>query len=233
MKKSALLAIIALASSAAAAYALNLLDQIVHGTLYDYGLQFSHDWADPYWFILRVILVLLTVGSATAIVNLALTVRSFLRTEKLQVKAAPTPKETRNAHAAKQSVEKARPISATSQASSQSTMTIPPPRAPQKPTSESTSKHQPSTKPTSAVPSSSYPRSDANGFIMCPKCCKSFSQPLRILDFQGDRPRIVDTCPFCSETVRVASQVKGKAPDHDRKSPAQEGTNNTPKTITQ
>ena len=233
MKKRALLAIIALASTAATAYALNLLDQLVHGTLYNYGLQFSYDWANPYWFLLRIIQVLLVVGIGTAIVSLAFTLRPFLKTEKLHVRTASIPRATRNAHVATRNVEKARPTSATSPELSQSTTTFPRQRARQVPTSAPTPTHQPSTKPTSVVPSPSYTSSNANGFITCQKCGKSFSQPLRILDFQGERPHLVDTCPFCSETIRSAPQVEGKAQDRDRQSQAQEGSNNTPKTIRQ
>jgi len=31
------------------------LDYIVHNWLYNYGLKFSYDWANPYWYILTAI----------------------------------------------------------------------------------------------------------------------------------------------------------------------------------
>jgi hypothetical protein len=38
------------------------IDQIVNGTLYHYGLQFSDAWAQPYWLMLRLSLVLIVVA---------------------------------------------------------------------------------------------------------------------------------------------------------------------------
>ncbi len=35
------------------------IDKLVNKTLYLYGLNFSHDWADPYWLFLRVTLILI------------------------------------------------------------------------------------------------------------------------------------------------------------------------------
>jgi hypothetical protein len=41
---------------------LLLIDQLVNGTLYSYGLVFSSDWAQPYWLLMRVSLVLIVVA---------------------------------------------------------------------------------------------------------------------------------------------------------------------------
>jgi len=35
-----------------------LLDQIVHGELYDYGLQFNRNWAESYWTLTKIIFAL-------------------------------------------------------------------------------------------------------------------------------------------------------------------------------
>jgi uncharacterized Zn-finger protein len=42
------------------------IDAIVHGTLYSYGLQFSENWAQPYWIYARMMY-------ATQFVSIALT----------------------------------------------------------------------------------------------------------------------------------------------------------------
>jgi hypothetical protein len=44
------------------------LDWIVHHMLYSYGLQFSVDWAVPYWMAFRVSLALLLFGVAAVTV---------------------------------------------------------------------------------------------------------------------------------------------------------------------
>jgi len=223
MIKRTLLALIALASTAAAAYTLCLLDQIVHGTLYNYGLQFSYNWANPYWTLLRITQVLLTICIITTIASLTFTLRTHLRTEKQHARAAPSPRMTRKIPAAIRNAEKPRPLSAAPPPLPQPTTTFPRQRTPQTPTPE----------PTPATPSSSHTRPDANGFTACPNCGKSFSQPLRMLDFQGERPRIVDTCPFCGETIPHAARAEERKQDQDNRFPAVKGNRNGQKTITQ
>lgn len=46
--------ILYLISSLFASYMLYQLNGIVHGTLYNYGLQFSNGWAVPYWSLERL-----------------------------------------------------------------------------------------------------------------------------------------------------------------------------------
>ena len=50
-------------------YAFMQIDNIVHGTLYQYSLQFSHAWADPYWNMAHVLdaMVGLIVGLSIAL----------------------------------------------------------------------------------------------------------------------------------------------------------------------
>ena len=38
------------------------VDQIINVTLYNYDLVFSNDWAQPYWLMLRVTLVLIVAS---------------------------------------------------------------------------------------------------------------------------------------------------------------------------
>ena len=38
------------------------IDKLVNGTLYGYGLVFSYNWAQPYWLMFRVTLVLTVVA---------------------------------------------------------------------------------------------------------------------------------------------------------------------------
>ena len=38
------------------------IDELIHDTLYSYGLVFSSDWAQPYWLLLRVSLALIVVA---------------------------------------------------------------------------------------------------------------------------------------------------------------------------
>jgi hypothetical protein len=38
------------------------IDKLVNGTLYDYGLNFSYDWAQSYWLLFRLSVVLIVVA---------------------------------------------------------------------------------------------------------------------------------------------------------------------------
>ena len=49
------------------------LDNIVHGDLYRFGLQFSAEWAIPYWTYSRLILVFLGVAILMTCISIALT----------------------------------------------------------------------------------------------------------------------------------------------------------------
>lgn len=44
---------------------LSVLDTMVNGMLYDFGLVFSHAWAEPYWLIMRTSMVLIAVPIIT------------------------------------------------------------------------------------------------------------------------------------------------------------------------
>ena len=50
-----------LVSSGFVVFLLLKIDDVVHHQLYDFGLQFSADWAVPYWSFLRLVFVCLFV----------------------------------------------------------------------------------------------------------------------------------------------------------------------------
>jgi len=53
-------------------FLLNNIDLIVHGDLYNYGLQMSIEWANPYWTYLRLTYVLLAVPIALSVFAIAI-----------------------------------------------------------------------------------------------------------------------------------------------------------------
>jgi uncharacterized Zn-finger protein len=55
-------------------FLLGRIDWIVHGELYGYGLQFSPEWAVPYWGVLRAIQLFLAVPVVFSVVCLGLEV---------------------------------------------------------------------------------------------------------------------------------------------------------------
>ena len=66
-----LLSIFMLIASVSLVYLLLTIDHIVHYALYEFGLQFSYDWANPYWMFFRISLVLLGLIATAASLNVA------------------------------------------------------------------------------------------------------------------------------------------------------------------
>jgi len=146
---------IVLAATVSVAHSINLLDNIVHGTLYNYGLQFSYDWATPYWSILQAIQAFLTLTAASTLVSTVYVYKRYIH-------AKPERKETKEIEVA-------------------------------------------SEKPTAAPSVAAEPQMPTpSGLTRCTNCGRVFTQPLRMLDFHSDRPRIVNICPFCNEVISPA-----------------------------
>jgi hypothetical protein len=57
---------VCIVSSALSIFAVSRLNGIVHGELYNYGLQFSLDWATPYWRLEDFIYIILVFSSTFA-----------------------------------------------------------------------------------------------------------------------------------------------------------------------
>jgi len=153
MKKLLLFTVLVLDATVTAAYSLTLLDNIVHGTLYNFGLQFSYDWANPYWMLLRIVLAMMVLAAVFNVVSFVYVYRKYIYTK-------PQATETR--------VEK-KVISS----------------------------------PTSTVLETETPSETQKmgGLVKCTHCNRVFAQPLRMLDFHSDRPRIINICPFCNEVI--------------------------------
>ncbi|MGD8506483.1 MAG: hypothetical protein PVF15_07465 [Candidatus Bathyarchaeota archaeon] len=141
-----LISILALVAAGSAAYLLTVVDTIVHGQLYEFGLIFSLDWANPYWTVFRMIQVLLGIIAAASSMNIAFSFWKMLK----------GPRVTKVVH------------------------------------EETKAELVPQT---AGVPS----------LFRCTSCGRNISHPLRMLDFQSQRPKMVNVCPFCNATVVPSS----------------------------
>jgi hypothetical protein len=65
------------------------IDNIVHGTLYNYGLQFSYNWAGPYW---RLTQIGFTVGWLNIIIAFAVQLNSIRMKPKAEQTATANEK---------------------------------------------------------------------------------------------------------------------------------------------
>ena len=198
--RSMVLSIIVLVAIGSTAYFLNQLDQIVHGQLYNYHLEFSLEWANPYWNILRIIQTLLGVAGAATGISLVFSIKKEILSKKSTEKVTLT-----------QRPQKGIPqVPAVHRAVDRQTVSPPSQRtaglsAPITKPAISPSQPAPITPvaPTGPTPTPQQFSSEIPGPIRCPHCGRAFTQPLRMLDFQGDRPRIINICPFCNEIIQT------------------------------
>jgi len=151
-----LVSILALISAVSVAYLLTLIDSIVHSQLYQFGLNFSYDWADPYWMVLKASLALLGLTAAAASMNI--TYFFWTKMRKPQMKKP----KVRQQEVSGVTEEEAKPEV-----------------APQD----------------TAMPS----------LFRCTSCGRSITHPLRMLDFNSQRPKMINICPFCNATVAPVS----------------------------
>jgi len=237
--KPLLFSSIILAAVAIVIYVLDLLDQIVHGELYYYGLLFDLAWANPYWTLLRIIQMLLGVIATLTSINIIFTVRKYVSVKKQTVKISssqrPTvpsllpvrpfspskhtvPAPTRIVE--KNSANPATPVvtRVTPSVSPSVLTTQAPSETPFAPSVSTPARPSPSAPLTTEIP----------GLIKCTHCGKAFTQPLRMLDFQGDRPRIVSICPFCNEIITTAPRQEESEKD-SRFSFKKKNNNHTPR----
>lgn len=151
-----LVSILALISAVSVAYLLTLIDSIVHNQLYQFGLNFSYDWADPYWMVLKASLALLGLTAAAASMNI--TYFFWKKVTKPQVRKTKVRGQEVSGVAEEEAKAEVTPQDA-------------------------------------AMPS----------LFRCTSCGRSITHPLRMLDFNSQRPKMINICPFCNATVVPAS----------------------------
>jgi hypothetical protein len=198
--RSVVFSVIVLAATSFTLYFLNQLDQIVHGQLYNYGLVFNYAWADPYWNILKIIQILLAVAAGATGINLALSIKKDIskkptltqRPQKTTPQMSTMPRTVE-----RQTIPPQRPATLNAPVIRQ---TNPPSQI------ESVAPIAPAAR----TPTPQQFPPETSGPTRCPHCGKAFTQPLRMLDFQGDRPRIVNICPFCNEIIQTATKQESQ-----------------------
>lgn len=192
-----LLLVPVVASAGLAVYFLSSLDSLIHGTLYNYGLQFSYEWAAPYWNTLRMVQLLIGSTAALAVFSFVL---SFLVLNKMQVHVKPK----------KTGVVETIVKSETGAAVKAEPKTEPTPE--RKILTQSTVRE---TKPETSRPETGSDEEKMGALFRCNHCNRVFAQPLRMLDFHENQPRIISICPFCNEVIQPA--VRNNESDNEKK----------------
>ncbi len=194
MNKRFVVLVPVLVTSVCLAYFIYLLGGFVYTTLYDYGLQVSSEWANSFWATLRYVQVLLVLNIVFSIAGLL-----YLYVKSVESKHTKIPRIVETSIPAPKVVQTSIPAKTitTSQKGSSVAVQKQPLKPQLKPEVER--------------------KSDVNGGLAkCNHCGKEFAQPLRMLDFHEDPPRMISVCPFCSE-VMVPPSAENE--ERKRKSP--------------
>ncbi len=193
MNASFLFTVLTLTAIVSVYYSLMLLDNIVQVSLYNYGVEFSYDWANPYWVTLRIVQGLLGL---IAIVTVVYAIYSY-RTQ---------PRADTNM----QKIPRIEPELKTSRTEIDARITRSElDRRKQKVDAKKTGVAMPLRERSNEyAPTIEQQLSDIPpGMVSCRHCGKIFTQPLRMLDFHEDRPRMVSICPFCNEVIQTTPRI--------------------------
>ncbi len=171
-------------------FLLGRIDTIVHSDLYNHGLQFSLEWANPYWESIQLIYGLLGLPMILSmLVFVAMVIRSRNRSSnnaKLEAESGTEPDES---EPRKNELENAPPFSVGEEVS----------------TDQKSSKMGSLREPVLVEPGAEVDVGKANDAAnWCPNCGKVFSKPMVMLDFVGGKTRLVNVCPYCSHVLGEA-----------------------------
>lgn len=171
-------------------FLLGRIDTIVHSDLYNHGLQFSVEWANPYWESIQLIYGLLGLPMILSmLVLVAMVIRSRNRSSnnaKLEAESGTEPDES---EPRKNEFENASPFSVGEEVS----------------TDQKSSKMGSLREPLLVEPGADADVKKANDATnWCPNCGKVFSKPMVMLDFVGGKTRLVNVCPYCSHVLGEA-----------------------------
>jgi len=170
-------------------YFLSQIDTLINVRLYDFNLQFSEEWAAPYWTSLRLIYAFtaLQVGAIVLVVAWAL-----VRNRKPVSVSSPERKIEKEVEVlAEVPVEKV-------EAEAEQVQVLEP-KSPETGESLSVREVQEATQTEKAE--EELKGNEQPPALSCPTCGKTFSRPLVMLDFGDGKTRLVDVCPYCKHIL--------------------------------
>lgn len=185
-------------------YAVNQIDQIINVQLYDYNLQSSPNWLDPYHNFAYIIYAGL---GATMVISALLLLLGFTKTQKpTPILTTITPEKT--------SIKPPQPIQKEPQETITQPKTQPKPPEPPAPATPPPKiatvqpKPQPATIPpaTEEKKTKTANKQTATDVNTCPSCKKTYGQPLVMLDFEGGKSKLVNVCPYCNQVLGDTEQ---------------------------
>ena len=154
------------------------IDSIVHVQLYNHGLQFSADWANPYWAAAKTVYASIALPIVMTVIVFALKlVESRKNPTGFLARRRKTPVTKRDAVPAQAKLQ----IGTVVEESELLSVSFP---------QEADQPKEAKEKPNIQA---------GNGLLIsCPTCNKVFNRPLVMLDFSGGKTQLVNLCPYCN-----------------------------------
>ena len=171
-------------------FLLTSIDSIVNGQLYGYGLQFSQEWAEPYWTNLHLIYVFLGLPMVLSLIVFGF---AFVRVKKHKfgyiIRRRKKPLE----------VFVEQPEAKVECGAEQEVLVEQEPGIVKEEAFEEPKRLE--AAPVRASKEKIEGKESDAVVISCPSCSKFFSRPLIMLDFSSGKTRLVNICPYCNHKL--------------------------------
>jgi uncharacterized Zn-finger protein len=199
-------------------YLITQIDNMVNVQLYNFGLQYSSLWADPYWINSRLIMALLGVSMAlSVVVFLAGFRKPKEKAESPQVTLEEETQATLEKNLPVVSEKKSLAVLEESQVDISKAESEPvtglEPEIVNEPQPEVIQReHVSFEEKNSEVEDEQRVNVDVGEVISCPYCGRVFKRPLVKMDFSSGTTCLVNICPFCNHPLGapVGSKNEGK-----------------------
>jgi hypothetical protein len=219
-------------------YLVIQIDTLVNVQLYSFGLEFSKQWADPYWTMTRLLLVFLGLPMALSVAvfvtgfgKFRKKAKSIMAKRKLEptkgiAKTVLEEKQQENLEEPQVQVireevaepEKQREETRIMLYEKQKELVVEnePELVQESQTVRLIQTEVPRAGEVSNETESACIKKEpetsieTHGVTSCPNCDKVFNRPFFTLDFSSGKGRIVNLCPFCNQVLSESSDLKNE-----------------------
>jgi len=198
-------------------FLITRVDAMINGQLYDFGLQFNHEWADPYWANLRLMYIGLAIPMVLSTLMLGLILKNIrgkiaAHFGKLTTKPDETIDEKSSSTTASDD-EPLEMIVDTDKEETQQVIEVNQANETIKLEEALADKGEQATPPAEMVfldqkqpetqslivdePKAQETGESTQSGNICPNCNRQFKQPVVTLDYSTGKARLVNVCPNC------------------------------------
>jgi hypothetical protein len=197
-------------------FLLTRLDALINVQLYNFGLQFNSQWADPYWSSMGLLMIFTALPMILSVVVFALglvvlrkkPLAFFSRRKSVSLPVQEEKEEEEKNEGVIPVTVESEPIEPEIE-----------PEPIEEPQNEDIGVIQPELIKVEVCRSEAEAgktdiieepkaKEKVGLVISCPSCGKVFSRPLVMLDFNKGTTRLVNVCPFCNQILGEAIESK-------------------------